>query len=178
MHTISAILVLTLPFFTKAQDYGGSPAPKSSSASAAAASAAPAAGVHVVDVGKTGFNFMPSSLTAKVGDQVEFHFDNPTHSVGQSTFNSPCAPSGPTGFWSGFPNDLVCLLPLLQRDSPTRHPDDDVLMYNTSQNRSRSRSTAQIRSGSTVPKSATARAVWSVSSILRMRDILFFRTMR
>ncbi|KPI41884.1 uncharacterized protein AB675_5610 [Cyphellophora attinorum] len=106
MSTISAILFLTIPLFTNAQDYGGSPAPKSSSASAAAASSAPAAGVHVVDVGKTGFNFMPSSLTAKVGDQVEFHFDNPTHSVAQSVFNSPCAPSGPTGFWSGFPNDL------------------------------------------------------------------------
>lgn len=109
MLPLSPTILLLLLSFTSAQDYGGSsPKSSSSSASAAAASSSLAAGVHVVDVGRSGFNFMPNSLTAKMGDQVEFHFDNPTHSVAQGEFGTPCAPSaGGKGFWSGFPNDLV-----------------------------------------------------------------------
>lgn len=55
--------------------------------------------VHVVQVGDGGLNYNPSSLTAAVGDQVEFHF-SPFHSVTQGSFANPCAPLD-GGFNSG-----------------------------------------------------------------------------
>ncbi|KAJ0158752.1 putative GPI-anchored cupredoxin [Colletotrichum tanaceti] len=59
--------------------------------------------VHVVKVGDGGLTFDPISLTAAVGDVVEFHFYPRTHSVAQSAFDSPCQPLNGTaaGFFSG-----------------------------------------------------------------------------
>lgn len=60
--------------------------------------------VHEILVGKGGATtFNPDSLTAAVGDQLEFHFFSGSggHSVVQSNFQSPCvAESG--AFFSGY----------------------------------------------------------------------------
>lgn len=58
---------------------------------------------HVVAVSnKTGaLVFMPDSIEAAQGDTVTFRFWPKNHSVAQSTFAQPCAPST-NGFWSGF----------------------------------------------------------------------------
>jgi len=60
--------------------------------------------VHDVDVGKSGFTFSPSTVTAAVGDHVNFHFYGGDHSVSQSLFIAPCQPSGPKAIFSGFIN--------------------------------------------------------------------------
>lgn len=62
------------------------------------------AATYMVDVGKNDtLLFGPSSITAAVGDIVEFHFFPKNHSVDQSSFREPCqfnASSKP--FFSGF----------------------------------------------------------------------------
>jgi len=60
--------------------------------------------VHDIDVGNGGLTFTPDHITAKVGDHVNFHFFAGGHSVAQSLFKSPCAPSGPKAIYSGFQN--------------------------------------------------------------------------
>ncbi|KAK5988161.1 Extracellular serine-rich protein [Cladobotryum mycophilum] len=55
-----------------------------------------------VDAGLKGLSFTPDSITAKVGDVLEFHFHAPNHSVVMSDFGSPCQPSKTGGFFSGF----------------------------------------------------------------------------
>jgi len=60
--------------------------------------------VHDVDVGNGGLVFNPDSIKAKVGDHVNFHFYAGEHSVAESLFKSPCAPSGPKAIYSGFQN--------------------------------------------------------------------------
>jgi len=59
---------------------------------------------HIIDVGKEGaLSFDPDSLTADVGDTLEFHFYSGSggHSVVSSTLESPCVPA--TGaFFSGY----------------------------------------------------------------------------
>jgi len=45
-----------------------------------------------VKVGQGGNVFEPSTVTAQVGDTVEFHFSGVRHDVVQSTFDSPCSP--------------------------------------------------------------------------------------
>lgn len=116
MHSLALLATsLLLPALNAAQDYGGSGSKSSSSAASSASStSSAAAGVHTVDVGKSGLSFSPNSLTAAVGDQIEFHFDSPTHSVAQGDFSNACQPSSnASAFWSGFPKDGVCLaLPL------------------------------------------------------------------
>ena len=57
-----------------------------------------------VDVGESGFTFSPDTITAKVGDVVNFHFYPGDHSVTQSTFEAPCKPSGANAIFSGFIN--------------------------------------------------------------------------
>ncbi|PMD65674.1 Cupredoxin [Hyaloscypha bicolor E] len=59
---------------------------------------------HIIDVGKGGaLTFSPDSLTAAVGDTLEFHFYSGSggHSVASSTLESPCVPA-PDAFFSGF----------------------------------------------------------------------------
>ena len=54
------------------------------------------------------FEFVPNTLTAAVGDTLEFHFAGPgkgvlggNHSVAQGVFDNPCHPA-PDGFFSGY----------------------------------------------------------------------------
>jgi plastocyanin len=51
-----------------------------------------------------GLVFTPDTITAADGDTIEFTFGQ-GHSVAQSTFDSPCVPSGDSAVYSGFPND-------------------------------------------------------------------------
>ncbi|KAH7417255.1 hypothetical protein BKA64DRAFT_295026 [Cadophora sp. MPI-SDFR-AT-0126] len=69
-------------------------------------SSAPAA-THSVNVGAAGLVFTPNSLTASVGDTVEFRFYPLNHSVARAEYKNPCIPYevvdvGRQGFWSGF----------------------------------------------------------------------------
>jgi plastocyanin len=57
-----------------------------------------------VDVGEDGLIYKPSTVTAAPGSTVNFHFYSGDHSVAQSTYDSPCVPSGPDAIWSGFIN--------------------------------------------------------------------------
>jgi len=66
--------------------------------------------VHVVNVGKNGASgalaYSPDTVTAKVGDMVQFQFVGGSHSVTQSTFDGPCVPvennnASIAGFYSG-----------------------------------------------------------------------------
>jgi len=62
------------------------------------------AAVHEIDVGMGGsLAFSPNSLTAAVGDTLEFHFFSGSggHSVVSSTFQSPCVPTS-NAFFSGY----------------------------------------------------------------------------
>lgn len=81
-------------------DSGSSSPSTTSSVSAAAASAA--SNVHSVKVGPA-LTFSPDTVSAAVGDWVEFTFTS-GHSVAQSSFDSPCVPLSGGGFYSGFPN--------------------------------------------------------------------------
>ncbi|KAJ6024656.1 cupredoxin [Penicillium herquei] len=58
--------------------------------------------VHKVDVGEHGLLFDPASLSASVGDTVEFHFYPQNHSVAQASFDNACHPLNSSGFFSGF----------------------------------------------------------------------------
>ncbi|GAM90444.1 hypothetical protein ANO11243_084870 [Dothideomycetidae sp. 11243] len=58
--------------------------------------------VMVVKVADSGLDFNPSSLTAAVGDQVEFQFVNGGHSVVEGSFANPCQPSSDSAWNSGF----------------------------------------------------------------------------
>ncbi|KAK2628220.1 hypothetical protein QTJ16_002866 [Diplocarpon rosae] len=74
--------------------------------STSSTSSAPAA-THSVNVGATGHHFTPDSLTASVGDIVEFRFYPLNHSVARAEYKNPCIPyeltdAGKQGFWSGF----------------------------------------------------------------------------
>ncbi|KAF8861458.1 Cupredoxin [Acephala macrosclerotiorum] len=103
MHysTVSALLS-ALPL-ALAQGYGDSGDSSTTSSAAASTTTSSVAGVHVVTVGEGGkLAFSPNSITAAVGEIVEFHFFPPKHSVAQSTFGAPCTPfSNGTSFFSG-----------------------------------------------------------------------------
>jgi plastocyanin len=64
--------------------------------------------VHDVTVGTNSgaIAYSPNSVTAAVGDMVQFQFAGGNHTVTQSTFDQPCQPiamnSNVTGFFSGF----------------------------------------------------------------------------
>lgn len=63
--------------------------------------------MHVVTVGINGtLKFSPESVTAAVGDMIQFQFVAGNHTATQSTFDAPCQPisahSNLTGFHSGF----------------------------------------------------------------------------
>ncbi|TGO37644.1 hypothetical protein BHYA_0092g00270 [Botrytis hyacinthi] len=53
-----------------------------------------------VVVGGSGLSFVPNALTVQVGDTVKFQFLG-THSVAQSTYDSPCVPSDDAPIFSG-----------------------------------------------------------------------------
>lgn len=102
-----SLLALGFSVLAAAQGYppaGGS----SSSAAASATSSAPSGpatavnGVIDIQVGTgVGYNYTPSIVQAQKGDIINFHFLLPNHSVGESTFESPCSYK-PGGIWSGW----------------------------------------------------------------------------
>lgn len=56
-----------------------------------------------IDVGQNNaLAFSPDSVTAKVGDILDFHFHAINHSVVMGDFENPCAPAKTGGFFSGF----------------------------------------------------------------------------
>jgi plastocyanin len=58
----------------------------------AALSAVAQAASFTVKVGQGGNVFEPSTVTAQLGDQVEFQWVGSSHSIAQSTFDEPCQP--------------------------------------------------------------------------------------
>jgi plastocyanin len=66
---------------------------------AVAVSQATAATIRV-DVGRA-LTFNPKSITAAVGDVLEFHFLGGEHDVARGDFNKPCEPAASGGFYSG-----------------------------------------------------------------------------
>jgi plastocyanin len=107
MHFSSSLHLFSLLPLALAQ-YGGGPAPGSTTASAASTATTSASnpGVQTVMVGaNNGIAYSPNTIMAAVGTSVEFVFSPPTHSVTQSSFDSPCAPlANGTGFFSGLVN--------------------------------------------------------------------------
>ncbi|EFY87253.1 extracellular serine-rich protein [Metarhizium acridum CQMa 102] len=68
-----------------------------------ALSAGASAATIQVDVGENGtFTFSPDTVTAGVGDTLDFHFYPLNHSVVMGDFSNPCAPAKTGGFFSGF----------------------------------------------------------------------------
>lgn len=101
---LTQALLLALPFLTQAVAQGAygekSTTTKTTAAAATTISASPA--IHTVQVGLGGLNFAPNSLTAAIGDQIEFHFASSDHSVAEGSSSNPCRPSGDSAFYSGF----------------------------------------------------------------------------
>ncbi|OHF02961.1 hypothetical protein CORC01_01719 [Colletotrichum orchidophilum] len=105
MHTSSILATLLPAAGVLAQyGYGAESSSTDTAATASSSSSSSIAGVHVVKVGDGGLTFEPNSITAAVGEVVEFHFYPRAHSVAQSAFDSPCQPlanGSTTGFFSG-----------------------------------------------------------------------------
>ncbi|KUJ22417.1 uncharacterized protein LY89DRAFT_714223 [Mollisia scopiformis] len=101
MHFPTEFLFLIAPLFVEAQ---GTPS---------STSTAPVA-TQSIQVGAEGLSFTPPTVTANVGDIVEFRFYPQNHSVARADFETPCIPyedTGPgrVGFWSGFQPIAVVL---------------------------------------------------------------------
>ncbi|KAK0716349.1 Cupredoxin [Lasiosphaeris hirsuta] len=58
-----------------------------------ALSATASAASHRIDVGKSGLTFTPDSVTAAVGDTLEFYFVGGTHDAVVGDYGAPCTPS-------------------------------------------------------------------------------------
>lgn len=58
-----------------------------------------------VQVGAGGLNYSPDTITADVGDVVDFTFTGKVHDVVSGPFGSPCQPATSGGFYSGFMQD-------------------------------------------------------------------------
>lgn len=48
---------------------------------------------HRIDVGKSGMTFTPDSVTAAVGDTVDFYFVGGMHDAVTGSYNTPCTPN-------------------------------------------------------------------------------------
>jgi plastocyanin len=61
---------------------------------------------HTVQVGPKSnpHQYVPSNLTANVGDVVVFEFYPTNHSVVKADFDAPCVPASGEVFWSGMFN--------------------------------------------------------------------------
>lgn len=66
----------------------------------AALAATAAAKTVVITAGSGGFVFSPDTVTADVGDTIEFHFVGSIHTAVQGDFSTPCQGSS-SGFDSG-----------------------------------------------------------------------------
>ncbi|KIY02105.1 uncharacterized protein Z520_02243 [Fonsecaea multimorphosa CBS 102226] len=62
------------------------------------------AAVFDVNVGQNGFTYSPDTVTAGMGDTVNFHFYPGEHTVTQSSFDSPCKPISGNAINSGVIN--------------------------------------------------------------------------
>lgn len=100
LSTVLSLLPLALAQY-------GSPDSDPTTASTSAAQAQSTASaststIHKVTVGKdNALVYDPDSITAAVGDKIEFHFFPPTHSVVESSFDTPCSPVNSSAFFSG-----------------------------------------------------------------------------
>ncbi|KAH7413467.1 Cupredoxin [Cadophora sp. MPI-SDFR-AT-0126] len=102
MYSKTSVVLSLLPLTLAQYGYGDSSKSSTTVEAAAASTTASSSGpIHTVKVGDGGLTFDPNSLTASVGDTVEFHFFPATHSVAQSSFAAPCAPLNDTSFFSG-----------------------------------------------------------------------------
>jgi plastocyanin len=97
MQFLIAVLLSALPL-TLAQY--GPPAAATTSSPATSSTSTANPGVHSVSVGNGALAYSPDTITAAVGDTIEFHFFAPLHSVAQGNFSTPCTPT-PNGFFSG-----------------------------------------------------------------------------
>ncbi|PVH80877.1 Cupredoxin [Cadophora sp. DSE1049] len=101
-YSKTSVILSLLPVTLAQYGYGDSSKGSTTVEAAAASTTASSSGpIHTVKVGDGGLTFDPNSLTASVGDTVEFHFFPATHSVAQSSFAAPCAPLNDTSFFSG-----------------------------------------------------------------------------
>ncbi|KAK9356083.1 Cupredoxin [Lipomyces doorenjongii] len=64
--------------------------------------------VHNISVGQGALDYSPNTVTASVGDYVQFTFLTGTHGVAQASYDSPCTPysdstegAGKNGIYSG-----------------------------------------------------------------------------
>jgi len=48
---------------------------------------------HRIDVGKSGLSFTPDSVTASIGDTLEFYFVGGTHDAVSGDYSAPCTPN-------------------------------------------------------------------------------------
>ncbi|KAH0544696.1 hypothetical protein FGG08_001201 [Glutinoglossum americanum] len=96
----TTLLALLLPF-TNAQ-YGAPDTPSSSTSPFPTSASSGSSSTHTIEVGNGGLTFSPDTLNVPVGDTIEFRFYPMNHSVVQSTFDSPCVPSGDSALFSGF----------------------------------------------------------------------------
>lgn len=55
-----------------------------------------------IQAGVAGLTFTPASITADLGDVLEFHFFPRNHSVAQGDWKNACQPATTGGFFSGF----------------------------------------------------------------------------
>ncbi|OCL09937.1 Cupredoxin [Glonium stellatum] len=101
---LKVTVLLALGGFPLVLGQYGAPAGGGSSSASATPSATASANpnIHTVSVGQDGFVFTPNTTVASVGQQVEFQFFPPNHTVTQSSFENPCQPLSSTSFFSGF----------------------------------------------------------------------------
>jgi plastocyanin len=102
MHFTTLSLIFSAVPLALAQNYGGSSG-STTSAAAASAQTSSTGPLHVVKVSNANgdLTFTPNDIQAAVGDQVEFRFYGPKHSVAQSSFAKPCVPVNASAFFSG-----------------------------------------------------------------------------
>jgi hypothetical protein len=71
----------------------------------AAIAATAVAKTIVINAGQSGFTFSPDSVTANVGDTLEFHFFGSIHTAVQGDFSTPCQMGSLLG--SGFDSGSI-----------------------------------------------------------------------
>src|SRR5438045_9118207 len=96
MNLLILCLIPLLPFVNG--QYGDQPpaGTTTTTASPTTATSSTPSNIHIVNVGAGGLVYSPNSITAAVGDMVEFHFSSISHSVAQSSFGTHCAPANGT----------------------------------------------------------------------------------
>jgi plastocyanin len=97
----STLLLGLLPF-SLAQYGGGGATTSSSSSSAASSTSTGSSSIQTIAVGQSGLTFSPNSVNVAAGGSVVFQFFPGGHSATEGQFDTPCAPSNGTGFFSGF----------------------------------------------------------------------------